>query len=81
MNIQSCKDLLLAIFNSNEGEETKHGVICVYDTFEKYKLIAVFSKVKYCANFFGTTENCIRRNNIFNGQLRNDRYKIERVKL
>lgn len=81
MDTQSCKDLLLAIFNSNKGEETKHGVICVYDIFEKDKLIAVFTKTKYCADFFETTERSIRICNIHRGHLRNDRYKIERVKL
>lgn len=73
-------DLLKTIYYSDDDKEYRNSCIVVYDIYDDEKPIAVFSKAKYCAKFFNTTEKtigcCICRSN-----LRNHRYKIERIYL
>ena len=76
--IDNYKDLLRTIFYQ-DNEETK-SVICVYDTKDFDKLIAIFGKSKYCAELFGTTNKVIDCD-ICRHRLKNDRYRLERVKL
>lgn len=72
-------NLLQTICNSDNDKDYKSCIV-VYDTYDNEKPIAVFSKAKYCAKFFNTNEKCIA-DNICRGNLRNHRYKIERVYL
>lgn len=83
LNIDEYKELLFSIFNTDYEDDkstNKYGVICVYDTLKNDKLIAIFNNATTCADFFKTdrdTINCaICRNN-----LRNNRYRLERLKL
>lgn len=71
-------NLLCAICNSDDDETYRNSCIVVYDTFENERLIAIFTKAKYCAKFFNTNEKCIA-DNICRGNLRKCRYKIVRV--
>lgn len=71
-------DLLRAICNSDDKKTYGNSCIVVYDTFENEKPIAVFSKAVDCARFFNTSAQVIKCN-ISRGNLRNYRYKIERV--
>ena len=72
------KSLLFAIFNINP-EEPKRDLVCVYDTKDGDKLIAIFNSGKECAKFFNTSENCIN-SIICKKNLRNHRFRIERLK-
>ena len=54
MDINNYKELLFAIFNTEKGKTQKYGVICVYDTKDNEKLIAIFNSSAACANFFKT---------------------------
>lgn len=76
VTIENYKNLLLTIQNSDII--TKKKIICVYDTFDNERLIAMFNNTKNCANFFETTRNSIDCA-ISRHQLRNFRYKIERI--
>lgn len=71
-------NLLCAICNSDDDETYRNSCIVVYDTFENERLIAIFTKAKYCAKFFNTNEKCIA-DNICRSNLRKCRYKIVRV--
>lgn len=77
-NYKPYLDLLKAVCNSDDEETFNSSCIVVYDMFDNEKLIAVFSKLKYCANFFNTSIKTID-SYISKGCLRNRRYKIERV--
>jgi hypothetical protein len=77
IDIENYKDLLVAIFNTDEKLNRK-SVICVYDTKENEKLIAVFNTAKTCGKFFGTTSKVIDCT-ICKKFLRQDRYRLERV--
>lgn len=79
MDIENYKDLLIAIFNSDK-ECDKKSVICVYDTKEKEKLVAIFNSSKSCAKFFNTNYKTIN-SSICKKLLRNNRYRLERVKI
>ena len=74
--IENYKNLLSAIQNSDII--TKKKVICVYDTFDNERLIAMFNNTKSCADFFETSVNAIDCA-VSRHQLRNFRYKIERL--
>ena len=78
MDIENYKDLLYAIFNTEEGKTLKYGVICVYDTKDNEKLIAIFNSSTTCADFFKTNRKVIDCN-ICKKNLRNNRYRLERV--
>lgn len=71
-------DLIKAIYNCDNDRDNSKSLIVVYDMLDNEKLIAVFSKSKYCADFFNTSEKCID-DNVHRGNLRKCRYKIERV--
>lgn len=75
--IENYKDLLFAILNSDE-ESSKRSVICIYDTQENDKLIAIFNSSKNCGKFFNTNPRTID-SSISKKQLRNKRYRLERV--
>lgn len=77
-NIDNYKDLLFAIFNS-DNESPKKSFICVYDTKNNDKLIAIFNNAENCAKFFNTTREAIY-STISKKILKLRRYKIERVK-
>jgi len=77
MDIENYKDLLIAIFNTDEECDRK-SVICVYDTKENDKLIAVFNSSKSCGKFFKTNPRTID-SSICKKLLRQDRYRLERV--
>lgn len=79
-NTENYKELLNTIFNSDESEKIVKSVICVYDTFEEDRLVAVFSKSEACGNFFRTTRRVIDCD-ICRGKLKANRYRLERVKL
>lgn len=70
--------LIQAITNSDQDEREYGHVFAVYDMKDKERLVAIFSKTKYVAEFFGTTPKAIGLT-ICNKQLRNYRYKIERI--
>lgn len=76
--IHSYKNLLFAIFNTN-SEEPKRDIICVYDTKDNDRLIAIFNSSKECAKFFNTNYNCID-SIICKKNLRNHRFRLERLK-
>lgn len=78
--IENYKDLLYTIFNVDTDDTNIKSLICVYDTFEDEKLIAIFNNSKSCAKFFNTTTKCID-STICKKILRMDRYKLERLKL
>ena len=78
--IENYKDLLFAIFNVDTNDTNLKSLICVYDTFEDEKLIAIFNNSKSCAKFFNTSARCID-STICKKVLRNDRYKLERIKI
>jgi len=80
VKIENYKDLLFAIFNTEEPIKQKYGVICVYDTKDNEKLVAIFNNATTCGKFFNTTGGCIN-DNISRKQLRCARYRIERVVL
>jgi hypothetical protein len=79
IDIENYKDLLFAIFNTDK-ENNKQSIICVYDTKENEKLIAIFNSSKNCAKFFGTSARiidcCICRK-----CLKQNRYRLERLKI
>ena len=79
MDIQNYKHLLFAIFNT-EKECDKKSVICVYDTKENDRLIAVFNSSKSCAKFFGTSSKSIDCT-ICRKRLKQDRYRLERFEI
>lgn len=70
--------LIQTIFNCDTEEKDEKSLIVVYDMEDHERLIAVFSKSKYCADFFGTSRRCIDCN-ISRKKWRKNRYKIERV--
>lgn len=76
--IHSYKNLLFAIFNTN-SEESKRSIICVYDTKDNDRLIAIFNSSKECAKFFDTGSRCID-SIICKKNLRNHRFRLERLK-
>lgn len=71
-------NLLKAICNCDSEENVNKSVIAVYDILDNDRLVAVFSKAKYCARFFKTT-NTVINCQICRGNIRNGRYKIERI--
>ena len=79
IDIENYKELLFAIFNTDE-ENGKTKIICVYDTKDNDRLVAIFNSSKSCAKFFkaspDTIDGCITKK-----QLKNDRYRLERVKI
>ncbi len=77
MEMENYKDLLIAIFNT-DAEDNRKSVICVYDTKENDKLIAVFNSSKSCGKFFGTKPRVIDCF-VCRKQLKEDRYRLERV--
>ena len=76
--INNYKNLLFAIFNTNQ-EEPKRGIICVYDTKDNDRLVAIFNSSKECAKFFDTNSRCID-SIICKQNLRNHRFRLERIK-
>lgn len=74
------KELLYAIFNSNESSRKTNSVVCVYDVLDNERLVGVFSNSRACGTFFGTSRRVIDCN-ICRQTLKNNRYKLERVKL
>ncbi len=76
--IDNYKFLLRTII-CQDNEETK-SVICVYDTKDFDKLIAIFGRSKYCAYLFKTTAKVIDCS-VCKKELKNGRYRLERVKL
>ena len=74
------KDLLYSIFNVEFTKEKKGstGFICVYDTKENDRLVAIFNTSKTCAKFFNTDFKCID-SAICRGQLKFRRYRLERI--
>ena len=79
-SIENYKDLLVSIFNTDNPNPNKKHIICVYDTKEKDKLIAIFNSSETCAIFFKTTVNSID-SSISRTNLRLKRYRLERLKL
>lgn len=77
--IENYKDLLFAIFNS-DNENDKKSVICVYDTKEDEKLIAIFNSSKSCGKFFSVNARAIDIS-VCTKRLRNHRYRLERITL
>lgn len=81
-NVDNFMGLLLALVNQDEVDNdkivSKHGVIAVYDTQDNEKLIALFDNAVNCAKLFNTSRECIN-DNICRGNLRQGRYRIERV--
>lgn len=75
--IENYKELLFAIFNTDE-EKNEKSVICVYDTKEDDRLIAIFNSSKSCGKFFKTSPRAIDCT-ICKKHLRNARYRLERV--
>lgn len=78
MDIENYKELLKAIFNSDNKETKTNSVICVYDILDFDKLVAVFSNSKLCAEFFGTTRETIDCN-VCRKEIKSKRYRLERV--
>ena len=79
VDIENYIDLLNTIFNTDIEKDVK-SVICVYDTKKQEKLVAVFNNAISCAKFFNTSSNIINTI-VCKGQLRWDRYRLERVKV
>lgn len=78
--IDNFKELLYAIFNSDSSERKVKSVICIYDTLDCDRLVAVFSTSQLCADFFGTDRRVIDCD-ICRGVLKKDRFRLERVKV
>lgn len=78
--IENYKDLIRTIILSDQDEGRLNSVICVYDTLDSDKLIAIFNTSKTCADFFKTSYKCIQCD-ICRKTLRLRRYRLERVKL
>ena len=79
--VQNYKNLLSTIF-CVDTEEPKKGLkssICVYDTKDNDRLVAIFNSGKACAEYFNTSTKYIYVN-VCRGNLRLGRYKLERVK-
>lgn len=76
--IENYKTLLRVIVNQ-DNENTK-SVVMVYDMIDNEKVVAIYGKSKYCAKFFNTKAKTID-STISKKQLRNRRFKIERVKV
>lgn len=79
LDVEIYADFVKAIFNTEEEKDVK-AVICVYDTFKSDKLVAIFNNAISCAKFFNTSSNIINAI-VCKGQLRWDRYRLERVKI
>lgn len=79
-NIDNYKLLLSTIFNSDESNREVKSVICVYDTLDNERLVAVFSKSQACGDFFGTTRRVIDCD-ICRKKLKAKRYRLERVEI
>jgi hypothetical protein len=75
--IENYKELLFTIFNT-DVEKNEKSVICVYDTKEDDRLIAIFNSSKSCGKFFKTSPRAINKS-ICRKELRNCRYRLERV--
>lgn len=75
--IENYKDLLFAILSSDE-ENHKKSVICMYDTKDNDKLIAIFNSSKSCGKFLNTNPRTID-SSISKKLLRNRRYRLERL--
>lgn len=80
MLIENYKELLFAILNSDYDKKRKKSILCVYDTKDNDRLIGVFNSTRTCANFFNTNVGVIK-STISRNNLRNHRYRIERVEL
>lgn len=78
--IENFKELLYAIFNSDSSERKVSSVICVYDTLDCDRLVAVFSTSQLCAKFFSTSRDNINCD-VCRGVLKKNRYRLERVKV
>lgn len=78
MIYENYKELLYAIFFSDIEDSKKSSIICVYDTQDSDRLIAVFNSLKTCANFFNTSAEVIS-STISRKALRNKRFRIERL--
>ena len=74
------KDLLCSIFNVefSKGVKGATGFICVYDTKENDRLVAIFNTSKTCAKFLHTTSRTVD-SSICKGYLRFRRYRLERI--
>ena len=79
--IENYKELLYAIFNvdTNKPKRGSNSFICVYDTKDSDKLVAIFNSSKSCAEFFNTSNRSID-SSVCRGELRYKRYRLERVK-
>lgn len=80
MIYENYKKLLYAIFLSDIEDDKNSSIICVYDTRDNDRLIAVFNSLKTCANFFNTSAEVIS-STISRKVLRNKRFKIERLNI
>lgn len=76
----NCRQLVMTLSNIEEGEPTKWGLLCVYDVLDSYLCIAVFTKSKTCADFFGTSVKTINWM-VTTGTVFKGRFRIERVKI
>ena len=77
--IENYKNLLLAIFNTDQYEDKK-SVICAYDVKENGMIVGIFNTSKSCAKFFGTTPKSIDCF-VCRKRLKKDRFLLERVQM
>jgi hypothetical protein len=75
--IDNYKNLLFAILNTEQQETANF--ICVYDTTDNDRLIAIFNSSRTCANFFKTSARSID-STICRKNLKFNRYRLERVR-
>lgn len=75
--VKNYKNLLFTIFHT-DNDDTK-SFICVYDTKDNDRLIAIFNNSDKCSKFFNTTRKSIDTA-ICKHQLRCRRYRLERVR-
>lgn len=74
---ENYRALARAIISDMDSKE-RETVICVYDTKDSGKLIAMFNNMKTCADYFNTGHKSLS-SQMSRGQLRADRFKLERV--
>lgn len=75
---ENCKKLIATIFLSDKEKNDKKNILCVYDTLDNERLVAIFNKSSSCGEMFGMSNNCID-SYVCKGNLVKGRFRLERL--
>lgn len=75
---ENCKKLIATIFLSEDKKEGKNKIICVYDTQDNDRLVAIFNKSADCGKLFGMKRGDIDCY-VHKGNLVKGRFRLERL--